>query len=172
MQLFLFLCRMVLTSVVVYFFLEKKDACQNKDDILKVYLYGALILTGLVGVLDSVIVLISARGTMINTKPRSSIPALLVTRLLFVLPELGWLVLGTVWAWEKRMYGNCPARDLTPVRISVVSAWIFYALFGLLAVCVCDWLGTSSSTSAQLSHGKNSWMHCHRICHALFVRKS
>ncbi|XP_065175326.1 diacylglycerol lipase-beta-like [Sycon ciliatum] len=157
-SVFLRLVWLILTAVVINFYQKEKDDCANSGHILDVYLYGALVLTSVVGLLDMAIAYHSSRGSISNTAARRAVPGLLVARIVMAFPELAWLVLGTIWAWRPDLHGApCPERDLTMVRVAVTSAWVLFSVLAFLGLGVIDWLGSSKVPSADVSDAGHSF---------------
>ena len=56
-------------------------------------------------ILDIALMIISSRGSIMNTRPRRHIHVPLYLKLALFLPELLWTVLGTYWAFDDQ--SNC-----------------------------------------------------------------
>ena len=77
------------------------------------------------------IAVISSRGTIADPEPRRHIPYLLYGKMLFFLFEIGWDMLGIVWAFDPSL--NCKSSNSLLVLSRFLLIWncIFSVIFAL-----------------------------------------
>lgn len=162
--LFEFVFRAVWLVLVGFVFSRYYDAtwqCESGGDVVRVYLAGIIALLSTIMVLLIVIVNRSAQGSIMDIESRKYVPALLMIKVLLIIPEVGWNIMGTIWAFSDIV--QCKADEnftRTVVEGLVLFNWVLFALtlFGL--ALIFDPLGSihfnevDDSTANMLHHRK------------------
>ncbi|XP_008313273.1 sn1-specific diacylglycerol lipase beta [Cynoglossus semilaevis] len=107
--------------------------CHGRD-VLHTYFVGLLVVLGFIILSLWAIVFVSAQGTITNSGPRRSMPALVYLRALLYIPELVWACLGAVWVSEDSK--GCDLATVGTVISAVIASWIilFFTAVGVLVV--------------------------------------
>ncbi|KAH0561596.1 diacylglycerol lipase-beta-like isoform X2 [Cotesia glomerata] len=148
--------------------------CKVGGQLVRVFFGGELVILGVVTILVFVMVNHSARGSIADTYARRFVEPLLTVKVLLLLPEIAWNILGTMWVLGD--YVDCTNERYT---IAVIEALVFFdwvliglALLGL--ALVFDPLGSLTYSDKviedSVEHGKVSriwlrrfkffwWMH-------------
>lgn len=126
-------------GTMILFFYHKGNFDCNGRGALHSYLVGLLIVLALIILSLCAIVYVSAQGTITNSGPRRSIPALVYLRALLYIPELVWACLGAVWVSDDSQ--GCDPATVGAVIAAVVASWIILLFTGLGVVFVFDPLG-------------------------------
>ncbi|KAG8036007.1 hypothetical protein G9C98_004586 [Cotesia typhae] len=148
--------------------------CKVGGQLVRVFFGGELVILGVVTILVFVMVNHSARGSIADTYARRFVEPLLTVKVLLLLPEIAWNILGTMWVLSD--YVECTNEHYT---IAVIEALVFFdwvliglALLGL--ALVFDPLGSLTYSDKviedSVEHGKVSriwlrrfkffwWMH-------------
>ncbi|XP_049419485.1 diacylglycerol lipase-beta [Epinephelus fuscoguttatus] len=111
----------------------------NGKGVLHSYLVGLLVVLALIILSLCAIVYVSAQGTITNSGPRRSIPALVYLRALLYIPELVWACLGAVWVSDDSK--GCDPATVGLVIAAVVTSWIILLFTALGVIFVFDPLG-------------------------------
>lgn len=139
---FWFSDRIIALAVVVSI---HSDSFQcNSGYLLKTYYFGMLVILSLHIILDIVIMVISTRGTITNATPRKRLPIFLYLKIAIFLPEVGWTILGTIWAFDES--SDCDDRVVMTIKGAAILGWII--LFGLIVsiLIIFDTTGSRSGT--------------------------
>lgn len=124
--------------------------CSVGGDFVRVYLLGMLILLTVVVILLIAIVNRSAQGSIVDVHARRHVPPLIAVKLILLIPEVVWNILGTIWAFTHII--ECPNDDHftnTAIDVLVCFDWVLFALavFGL--AMVMDPVGSVKLRSSQ-----------------------
>ncbi|RZF36575.1 hypothetical protein LSTR_LSTR010686 [Laodelphax striatellus] len=111
--------------------------CATGGDFVRVYLIGTCVLLAVVLLVLIALVCHSARGSIVDTHARRHVPLLLGIKLILIIPEVAWNVMGTIWAFTTVI--DCPNDDdftNTVIDILVCCDWVLFALavFGIFMV--------------------------------------
>ncbi|XP_026207558.1 sn1-specific diacylglycerol lipase beta [Anabas testudineus] len=112
----------------------------NGRGVLHTYLVGLLVVLALIILSLCAIVYVSAQGTITNSGPRRSIPALVYLRALLYIPELVWACLGAVWVSDDSK--GCDPATVVAVIAAVIASWIILLFTAVGVVFVFDPLGS------------------------------
>lgn len=107
---------------------------------LKNYLLGYLVMVSVSIVIEIIVFCVSLRGTILHAEPRECMQYLLYTKLVVLLAELSWQIIGIVWL--VRHYDSCMSD--TPKKaalgiiiinwcvmlIIIISTWCTYDIAG------------------------------------------
>ncbi|KAG0725122.1 Sn1-specific diacylglycerol lipase beta [Chionoecetes opilio] len=112
--------------------------CSSGSHLLRLFLLGSLVLQGVTLVITMLLVVHSCRGTIVNTLPRKHVPALLVTRVVFGIPEVVWNFIGSAWIVTGQI--ECEPDTALPVLMKalVIYTWIAIALILLGILLLFD----------------------------------
>ncbi|XP_012940156.1 diacylglycerol lipase-alpha [Aplysia californica] len=107
---------------------------------LRDLILGHIVIVSVSIVLETVIAIVSTRGSILTQSPRASIEYLLYARLVVGLVELAWLILGAVWA--SRHYSTCsPAAAKEALLGVMVFNWLMVLLLFICLWCSFDSAG-------------------------------
>nr|CAD7463824.1 unnamed protein product [Timema tahoe] len=152
--------RLVLVSLVCAHFYGYTWDCAKGGDLVRIYLAGVVALLGAIIAVLVPLVNRSAQGSIMDTNQRKCVPALVAVKILLILPEIAWNVLGTLW-----MFGDvveCGSENFTVVVVEglVLFNWVLLGLsiFGL--AMVFDPLGSVQLNEEEDHHRKvmGLWM--------------
>jgi sn1-specific diacylglycerol lipase len=103
------------------------------SSLLNLYLIGFLTLMVIIILTQLMIVIISSKGTISNSRPRKKINAFLYTRILLIIIELIWNCIGIMW-WinTKTDFKNCPKAIYFTVLANII--FCFSAIVIVLVV--------------------------------------
>ncbi|XP_030256622.1 sn1-specific diacylglycerol lipase beta [Sparus aurata] len=134
-------------TMILYTYHRGHFDCNGRG-VLHSYLVGLLVVLALIILSLLAIVYVSARGTITNSGPRRSIPALVYLRALLYLPELVWACLGAVWVSDDSQ--GCDPATVGAVIAAVVASWIILLFTGVGVVFVFDPLGNPRPQPAAM----------------------
>ncbi|KAM9817178.1 diacylglycerol lipase-beta [Neosynchiropus ocellatus] len=134
-------------TIILYTYHKGRYDC-NGGGVLHTYLVGLLVVLALIILSLCATVYVSAQGTITNTGPRRSIPALVYLRAILYLPELVWACLGAVWVSDDSQ--GCDPATVGAVIAAVVASWIILLFTALGVVFVFDPLGDPRPQTAGL----------------------
>lgn len=136
---FICLCRFVVVGYVMLIYDSSKYICDD-EQLLKIYLF---VLTGLhicMCLIEMVVMLISARGTIANPEPRKSIHIALYVQTGFFVLEFAWDIIGVVWAFDPSIecHRSHPILLLTKaVLVWNIASSLTVALYMVLRIGLC-----------------------------------
>ncbi|KAM8876843.1 diacylglycerol lipase-beta [Synchiropus picturatus] len=134
-------------TIILYAYHKGRYDC-NGGGVLHTYLVGLLVVLALIILSLCAIVYVSGQGTITNTGPRRSIPALVYLRAILYLPELVWACLGAFWVSDDSQ--GCDPATVGAVIAAVVASWIILLFTALGVVFVFDPLGNPRPQTAGL----------------------
>ncbi|XP_006637413.1 diacylglycerol lipase-beta [Lepisosteus oculatus] len=154
-------------TLVLYSVHKGRFDCKG-GGTLHSYLIVLLVLLAAIILSLCALVYASMQGTIMNARPRRSVPALLCVRAVLCAPELVWACLGAVWVSDESL--GCERAVVRAVTSAVVASWILLFFTGVAVLLVLDPLGgcrparpdpgaerdLESSGSAQLLSGARS----------------
>lgn len=125
-------------TLVLYTLHKGRFDCPG-GGVLHSYLVVLLVVLALIILSLCAIVYVSAQGTITNSGPRRSIPALVYLRALLYLPELVWACLGAIWVSGDSQ--GCHPAEVGAVIAAVVASWILLLSTAVGVFFVFDPLG-------------------------------
>uniref|UniRef100_A0A8C5RYU9 Diacylglycerol lipase-beta n=1 Tax=Laticauda laticaudata TaxID=8630 RepID=A0A8C5RYU9_LATLA len=120
-------------GILVLYSIHKGQFNCSGGGLLNNYLLILLILLAFIIAALSSITYTSMQGTISNPGPRKSLPKLLYIRLALYVPELVWVVVGTVWIADKQV--NCERAMIDAIFGTVIVSWVIM-VFTLVAVFI------------------------------------
>lgn len=139
--------------------------CPEGGVFVRVYMIGVLTILSCNMVLLVPLVNRSAQGAILDTAVRRLVAPLLTVKILLLLPEVGWNIMGTMWMFGETVQCSSEHFTTTVTEGLVLFNWVLFALtlFGLAVVF--DPLGSArfseqESTLETLRHRKLTrlWM--------------
>lgn len=154
----------VLLGIACLKYYDETWKCKIGGGIVRVFFIGELILILIVIVLSFIMVNQSSRGSITDTYARRFVPPLLTFKILLLLPEIGWNILGTLWVFGD--YVKCTEEHytITVIKSLVLFDWIMTGIALLGLALIFDPLGSLKNPDKILEdsveHGKVSriWM--------------
>ncbi|XP_053682831.1 uncharacterized protein LOC128733182 [Sabethes cyaneus] len=117
--LFLFVIHLIwLLVLAVVTGLFQYDLSVRCIELLWYFQIGYLVILGLCALLELAICIVSMRGSILDTGPRVAMPYLLYIRILVMLVDLTWLILGVVWMRDH--YLDCPIQEPKETILAVI----------------------------------------------------
>ena len=148
-------------------------SCHLGGELVRVYLIGqvALLITSLLFML--IIVRQSAKGSIMETRARKCVEPLLTVKILLLLPEISWNVLGSLWMFGPKVECGYDHYTITVVQALVLFDWILIGLtvFGL--ALIFDPLGSLDDKNLEslAEHSKVSSIWLRRFKFLWWMRK-
>ncbi|XP_031847279.1 diacylglycerol lipase-beta [Nomia melanderi] len=136
--------------------------CQSGGELVRVFFLGQLVYLALSILFMAIIVRHSAKGSIMDTRARKYVQPLLTVKILFILPEIGWNLLGSIWIFGGSIKCSYDHYTVAIVQSLVLFDWIFIGLtiFGL--VLIFDPLGSIEKKKlenlAEYSKVSNNWL--------------
>lgn len=128
---------LILVSLVYVRYYASTWECARGGDLVRTYIVGMMVLLSVVLLTLAVLINRSAQGSIMNTRARRHVPAVLVFKVLLIIPEVCWNVMGTIWAFSTDLV-QCSPESFTKavVEVMVLFDWVLFALtvFGLAVV--------------------------------------
>ncbi|XP_058444462.1 diacylglycerol lipase-alpha isoform X1 [Malaya genurostris] len=126
----------VVTGVIQY---DRSIRC---IELLWFFQVGYLGILGLCALLELAICIVSMRGSILDTGPRVIMPYLLYIRILVMLLDLSWLILGIIWM--KDHYLDCPIQEPKETMLAVIicNLLVIFSMFTTIW-CTFDPAGRS-----------------------------
>ncbi|KAF7989027.1 hypothetical protein HCN44_007337 [Aphidius gifuensis] len=154
----------VLLGIACLRYYDETWKCKIGGGIVRVFFIGELIIILIVIVLSFIMVNQSSRGSITDTYARRFVPPLLTFKILLLLPEIGWNILGTLWVFGD--YVKCTEEHytITVIKSLVLFDWIMTGIALLGLALIFDPLGSLKNPDKILEdsveHGKVSriWM--------------
>ncbi|XP_055605108.1 diacylglycerol lipase-alpha [Uranotaenia lowii] len=117
--LFLFVVHVIwLTVLAIVAGVFSYDRSVRCVELLWFFQIGYLGILGLCILLEVAICIVSMRGSILDTGPRAAMPYLLYSRVLVMLLDLTWLILGAIWM--KDHYVDCPIEEPKKIMVAVI----------------------------------------------------
>ncbi|KAK6481755.1 sn1-specific diacylglycerol lipase beta-like [Huso huso] len=142
--------RVIWWICILVLYLKKGLFMCTGGGLLHSYLIVLLIFLAAIILTLSAVVYVSMQGSISNSGPRRSIPALIYVRTLLYVPELVWAVLGAVWVSNDSP--GCDKSVVNAVIGAVVASWIILFFTVVAVLIVFDPLG-SKRQGYLVSHG-------------------
>ncbi|XP_043487302.1 diacylglycerol lipase-beta-like [Polistes fuscatus] len=149
--------------------------CQQGGDLVRVYLLGEAIILGIVMILTFFIIRYSSRGSITDTHSRRYVEPLLTVKILMILPEINWNILGTLWIFNKNIECEIEQYTISVVKAMVFFNWILIGLTIFGFILVFDPLGSmdkhNNNLDDSIEHGKISRIWRRRFKFLWWMRK-
>ncbi|XP_058127729.1 diacylglycerol lipase-alpha [Anopheles ziemanni] len=134
-----FIWFVVLSVVTLTFHFDRAEHCIQQ---LWYFEIGYIILLAACVCLELAICIVSMRGSILDTDPRSSMQYLLYARLLLMLADIAWLTVGIIWLRDN--YVTCPVEEPKEVVLAAIACNLFVILSMITTVwCTFDPAGRS-----------------------------
>ncbi|KZC11064.1 Sn1-specific diacylglycerol lipase beta [Dufourea novaeangliae] len=147
--------------------------CRLGGDLVRVYLLGQVAFLVLTMLLMLIIVRQSAKGSIMETQARKYVEPLLTVKILLLLPEISWNILGSIWMFGGRVECSYDHYTITVVQALVLFDWILIGLtiFGL--ALMFDPLGSmgDKNLDSLAEHSKASHIWLRRFKFLWWMRK-
>lgn len=166
---------LILIGIGCLKYYESTWQCRAGGDFVRVYLLGIVVILGTVMVLTCLIIRYSSKGSVSDTHARRYVEPLLTIKILMIIPEINWNILGTLWIFGGNV--DCKMEEYT---INVVEALIFFdwILIGLTILglaLVFDPLGSlglrEQNLDIAIEYGKFSRIWRRRFKFLWWMRK-
>ena len=138
------LIELILRSIwlIIQLFLFFKNGLKlscKEANLLNVYFIGFVILMTAIIFTELMIVIISARGTISNSIPRKKINIFLYTRIVLIVFELVWNIIGIIW-WvnTKTDFNSCPKSVYLTVLANIIFCFLAILIINLILIFVYD----------------------------------
>ncbi|XP_062538021.1 diacylglycerol lipase-alpha isoform X2 [Armigeres subalbatus] len=141
--LFLFVIHLIwLTVLAVVTGVFQYDRSVRCIELLWFFQIGYITILCCCILLEVAICIVSMRGSILDMEPRAIMPHLLYTRVLVMLVDLTWLILGIVWL--KDHYLECPIQEPKETMIAVIicNLLVIFSMFTTIW-CTFDPAGRS-----------------------------
>ncbi|XP_063858266.1 diacylglycerol lipase-beta-like isoform X4 [Scylla paramamosain] len=127
-----------LTTAIMVQHESDTSRCSDGSHLLRLFLLVSLVLLGVTLVITMMLVVHSSRGTIVNALPRKHVPALIVTRVVFGIPEVMWNIIGSVWILMGEI--KCEPDTALPMLMKalVTYTWVAIALILLGILLLFD----------------------------------
>ncbi|CAK9804113.1 Diacylglycerol lipase-beta [Anthophora quadrimaculata] len=148
-------------------------SCQLGGELVRVYLLGEIVFLVTSILFMLIIAKQSAKGTIMETRARKYVEPLLTMKILLLLPEIAWNVLGCLWMFGPNVNCGYEHYTITVVQALVFFDWILIGLtiFGL--ALIFDPLGSLSKKELESAaeHSKISSIWIRRFRFLWWMRK-
>ncbi|XP_008558355.1 diacylglycerol lipase-beta [Microplitis demolitor] len=148
--------------------------CQVGGQLVRVFFGGELVILGVVTILVFIMVNHSARGSITDTYARRFVEPLLTVKVLLLVPEIAWNILGSLWVISDHVQCTDEHYTIAVIEALVFFDWVLIGLAFLGLALVFDPLGSLTYSDKviedSVEHGKVSriwlrrfkflwWMH-------------
>ncbi|XP_065081564.1 diacylglycerol lipase-alpha isoform X2 [Ochlerotatus camptorhynchus] len=141
--LFLFVIHLIwLTVLAVVTGIFQYDRSVQCIELLWYFQIGYISILSCCILLEIAICIVAMRGSILDMEPRAVMPYLLYTRVLVMIVDLTWLILGAIWL--KDHYFDCPIQEPKGTMIAVVicNLLVIFSMFTTIW-CTFDPAGRS-----------------------------
>ncbi|XP_029663024.1 sn1-specific diacylglycerol lipase beta-like [Formica exsecta] len=172
-ELFIRVVWLILIGIVCARYYEDTWNCRLGGELVRVYLLGEAVMLSIVTLLILIIIRHSARGNIMDTHARCYVEPLLMIKILMLLPEIGWNVLGTMWIFGQSVECDHESYSITVVEALVFFDWILIGLSIFGIALVFDPIGSLERRQLESSveHGKISRLWLRRFKFLWWMRK-
>lgn len=130
--------RFALIGLVVLTY-DKEYSCDD-ERLLKIYLYILVGMHFIMCLIELAVVMISARGTIMNSEPRKALPKLLYVQSGVFVLEFIWDMVGVIWAFNPAI--DCHSSHSVLVLARAILTWnllssVFIGLYMLVRIGIC-----------------------------------
>ncbi|XP_043272623.1 diacylglycerol lipase-beta-like isoform X2 [Venturia canescens] len=174
-EIFIRVLWLVLVGISCLRFYDETWKCRTGGELVRVFLAGEMVILGVVTILVFVIVNHSARGSITDTHARRFVQPLLTIKILLLLPEIVWNILGTLWVLSDHVDCKNENYTLTVVEALVFFDWVLIGLAILGLALVFDPLGSlglpDKVLEDSIEHGKVSRIWLRRFKFLWWMRR-
>ncbi|KAK0077093.1 hypothetical protein PV326_010305 [Microctonus aethiopoides] len=174
-EIFIRVVWLVLIGIACLRYYDETWKCKTGGELVRVFLVGEIVILGVVTILMFIIVNHSARGSIGDTYARRFVQPLLTVKILLVLPEIAWNILGTLWILSDYVQCNDEYYTSTVIKSLVFFDWVLIGLAILGLALVFDPLGSLSHSDKALEdsveHGKVSRIWLRRFKYFWWMRR-
>ncbi|XP_020283723.1 sn1-specific diacylglycerol lipase beta-like isoform X2 [Pseudomyrmex gracilis] len=172
-ELFIRIIWFILIGIACGKYYEDTWNCRLGGELVRVYLLGEAVMLGIITLLILIIIRQSAKGAIMDTHARRYVEPLLMIKILLLLPEIVWNILGTLWIFGQSVECSHEHYSVTVVEALVFFDWILIGLsiFGL--ALVFDPIGSLEKRHLEnsIEHGKVSRIWLRRFKFLWWMRK-
>ncbi|XP_050581951.1 diacylglycerol lipase-beta-like isoform X1 [Bombus affinis] len=147
---------LIVTVCVRYY--EHTWSCQSGGELVRVYLLGEVAFLVVSILFMLIITRLSAKGSIMETHARKHVEPILTVKILLLLPEISWNILGSLWLFGSNVKCSYEHYTIMITQALVFFDWILIGLtiFGL--ALIFDPLGLLSKKHLESSveYGKLS----------------
>ena len=115
--------RIIIISLTLGSYERQYGDCDT-EHLLRAYLIVLITVHCVMIIAEIAIAFVSARGTIANSEPRRHIPYLLYGKMLFFAFEVGWDMVGVVWAFDPSI--NCKSNNSLLALSRFLLIWNFF----------------------------------------------
>ncbi|XP_073981995.1 diacylglycerol lipase-beta-like isoform X2 [Rhodnius prolixus] len=149
-ELFIRLLWMSLIGVATCRYYSATYNCTTGGELIRIYLIGKLVTLGLVSLLLIVIMNRSAQGSIVDVYSRRHVPKLLALKIILLIPEVGWNIMGSIWAYMNVICCNeYDHYTNTAIDVLVCLDWLLFALAIFTLFMVIDPIGSVKLRGSQ-----------------------
>ncbi|XP_076236236.1 diacylglycerol lipase-beta [Calliopsis andreniformis] len=140
---------LMLIGTACFRYYEYTWSCQLGGELVRVYLLGQISLLVVSLLLMLIIARLSARGAIMETRARKYVEPLLTVKILLLLPEISWNVIGSLWMFGPKVECGYDHYTTSVVQALVLFDWILIGLtvFGL--ALIFDPLGSMANKNLE-----------------------
>ncbi|CAH1398562.1 unnamed protein product [Nezara viridula] len=149
-ELFIRLLWMGLLGTATCRYYTATFSCSAGGELVRTYLIGKLATLCVVSILLIVIMNRSAQGSIVDVYARRHVPTLMAIKIFLLIPETGWNVMGTMWAYMEVI--KCEQYDHytnTAIDVIVILDWLLFALAMFTLFMVIDPIGSVKLRGSQ-----------------------
>lgn len=173
LEIFIRMVWLILIGVACMKYYKDTWNCQLGGELVRVYLLGEAAILGTALLFMFVIVRHSAKGSIMDKQARKYVQPLLTVKILILLPEIAWNILGSLWIFGQSVKCSQDHYTMSVIEALIFFDWILIGLtvFGL--ALIFDPLGSLSSKQLESSaeHGKISKIWLRRLKFLWWMRK-
>lgn len=172
-EIFIRVVWLILIAIACARYYEDTWNCRLGGDLVRIYLLGEAAILGVAMLFMLIIMRQSAKGSIMDTHARKYVQPLLTIKIMILLPEIAWNVLGSLWMFGPNIECSYEHYTVTVVQSLVLFDWILIGLtiFGL--ALIFDPLGSLDEKQLESSaeHGKISRIWLRRFRFLWWMRK-
>lgn len=145
---------LIVIACVKYY--EYTWSCQLGGELVRVYLLGEIAFLAVSILFMLIIIKLSSKGSIMETHARKYVEPLLTVKILFLLPEISWNILGSLWLFGPYVKCDYEHYTMNVTQALVVFDWILIGLAILGLLVIFDPLGSLSNKHLENTdeHGK------------------
>ncbi|XP_034942156.1 sn1-specific diacylglycerol lipase beta-like isoform X2 [Chelonus insularis] len=174
-EIFIRVVWFVLIGIACLRYYGETWTCKVGGELVRVFFGGELVILGVITILVFVIVNHSARGSITDTYARRFVEPLLTVKVLLLLPEIVWNILGTLWIVGDHVQCTDEYYTISVIKSLVFFDWVLIGLAILGLALVFDPLGSLSYSDKpiedSIEHGKISRIWLRRFKYFWWMRR-
>ncbi|KAK9512943.1 hypothetical protein O3M35_001247 [Rhynocoris fuscipes] len=149
-ELFIRLLWLSLIGVATCRYYNATFNCTSGGELIRTYLIGKLTFLVIVCLLLVIIINRSAQGSIVDVHARRHVPKLMAIKIILLVPEVGWNIVGSIWAYMNVIHCNdYDHYTHTAINVLVCLDWILYALAVFTLFMVIDPIGSVKLRGSQ-----------------------